>query len=245
MYFLYVDGSGQTKIKRSLKDNGFYILSGVCVHEKNWKTLESNLTSLKEELLPQLDPTKWELHAADIWNNRGFFKKPELHINFEKKKEIFLKVCKLVCESDVILFNVIILKDKLKDKYSTPKPKEYSWTLIVERFEHLLRQEPEETNNGLLFVDSDQRTPEQQIKNIIWRLVRQGSLWQQVDHVIEDPIFTKSHLRNIIQLSDLIAYIVHKHYREDLQFEAWFKLLKVKMYQPDGKLSTFGLVEFP
>ena len=57
MYFLYVDGSGQTKIKRSLENNGFYILSGVSVHEKNWKTLESNLTSLKEELLPQLDPT--------------------------------------------------------------------------------------------------------------------------------------------------------------------------------------------
>jgi len=137
------------------------------------------------------------------------------------------------------------LKDKLKNKYSTPKPTEYSWTLIVERFEYLLRQEPEETNNGLLFVDSDQRISEQEIKNIIWKLVRKGSFWQRVDHVIEDPIFTKSHLRNIIQLADMIGYIVHKHYRKDPQFEAWFQLLKAKMYQPDGKLSTFGLVEFP
>jgi len=245
MYFLYVDGSGQTKIKRSLDNNGLYVLSGVCIHERNWKTLEENLSSLKEELFPQLKPNEWELHAADIWNNRRFFSKPELHLNYEKKKEIFLKVSQLVCQSDIVLFNVIIFKDKLKDKYSTPKPKEYSWTLLVERFEHLLRQEPEETNNGLLFVDSDQRIPEQEIKDIIWKLVRRGSSWQKVDHVIEDPIFTKSHLRNIIQLADMVAYIVHKYIKRDPQFGAWCESLKTKMYQPDGRLSDFGLKEFP
>ena len=168
-----------------------------------------------------------------------------MKVNFDKKKEIFSKILELICTSELQIINVIVLKDKLNKKYTTPKAMEYSWTILVERFEHLLRNESEETNNGLLFVDSDQKIPEQEIKDLIWKLVRRGSAMQRVDHVIEDPIFTKSHLRNLIQLADMIAYVIHKHYRGDAQFENWFEGLKHKMYQPGGDLNSFGLKEFP
>jgi len=245
MYFLYADGSGQTKINKRSSINGWYILSGVIVHERNWKIIEEKLTELKKEIFPQLLPNEWELHAAEIWNNRGFFSDPELKVNFDKKKEIFSKVLELICNSELQIINIIILKDKLNQKYVTPKAMEYSWTLLVERFEHLLRNEPEETNNGLLFVDSDQKIPEKEIKDLIWRLVRKGSSMQRVDHVIEDPIFTKSHLRNLIQLADMMAYVIHRSYRGDIKFKDWFDGLKHKMYQPNGELNKFGLKEFP
>ena len=74
MFFLYVDGSGQTKIKKKSSDNSLYILSGVVLHERNWKIIEEHLSALKQELFPQLVPQNWELHAAEIWNNRGFFR---------------------------------------------------------------------------------------------------------------------------------------------------------------------------
>ncbi len=97
----------------------------------------------------------------------------------------------------------------------------------------------------MLFVDASQKIPESEIKDIVWRLVRIGSLWQQVEHVIEDPIFTKSHLRNLIQLADMIAYVIHKHYKGDPKFADWFEMLKPKMYQPNGKSHGFGIKEFP
>ena len=245
MYFLYVDGSGQTTIKRSRHDNGLYILSGVIVHERDWKVVENNLTRLKEKIFPELDPKSWELHAHDIWNNHNFFADEKLGLNLAKKQEIFSKILDLVCSSEVTLINVIIFKDKMKDRYSTPQPMKYSWTLLVERFEHFLKQQQSETNNGLLFVDSSQKVPESEIKNIILKLVRDGSAQQQVEHVIEDPVFTQSHLRNLIQLADMIAYVIHRYFRHDPKFKDWFEGLKPKMYQPSGRLHGFGIKKLP
>ncbi len=118
----------------------------------------------------------------------------KLKVDLAKKQEIFTKILGLVCKSGITLINVIIFKDRMRRKYDMPKPLEYSWTRIVERFEHFLKHEPEGTNNGLLFVDASQKIPESEIKDMVWRLVRRGSLWRRVEHVIEDPIFTKSHL---------------------------------------------------
>lgn len=245
MFFLYIDGSGNTRIKKKNPNNGFYVLSGIIVHERDWNKVEEDLSELKKKIFPNLEPNDWELHAHHIWNSTDFFSESELHLNLDKKNDIFSKVIEFICNSNVTLINVIVLKDKLNSQYITPKAKEYSWTILVERFEGYLRNQPEETNNGLLFVDSDQKIPEKEIKDIVWKLVRRGSIWQSVDHVIEDPIFTKSHLRNLIQLADMIAYVIHKHYKEDHDFEKWFESLIPKMYQPEGKLNTYGLKEFP
>lgn len=246
MFFLYVDGSGDTQIKRKEKNNGFYVLGGVIVHERDWKNVEAKITDLKQEIFPDLEPTSWELHAHDIWNSRKFFANPDLNLNLEKKKDIFSKLVKLISTSpEIMLINLIVLKDELKDKYTTPKPKEYSWKMIAERFDHFLRQQNETTNNGLMFVDSDQKIPEDEIKAILWNAVRNGTNVQRIRHVIEDPIFTKSHLRNLIQLSDMIAYIIHRVYSDHEEFKEWLEKLKPSMYQPNGNLKSFGLKEFP
>jgi len=108
-----------------------------------------------------------------------------------------------------------------------------------------LRHQNETTNNGLMFVDSDQKIPEEEIKAILWNAIRYGTNVQRIRHVIEDPIFTKSHLRNLIQLSDMTAYIVHRAYSEHNEFKEWLEKLKPSMYQPDGNLASFGLKEFP
>lgn len=241
MYFMYVDGSGQTKIKRSSNENGFYVLSGIIVHERNWKEIENSLQSLKRELFPQHNPDDWELHAFQIWKNREFFKE----INLPKKKEIFSKVFQLISDSDITIINSVINKDELKEQYITPKTMEYSWTFLIERYEHFLLDKPSETNNGLVFIDSSTKTPENEIKNLMYKLVRRGSMWQDVEHVIEDPIFLKSDRRNMIQLADMVAYCITRHKKNDPNFENWFADLTRKMYQPNGELSRYGLKEFP
>ena len=245
MYFLYVDGSGQTKIKKNHQNNGLYILSGILVHEKDWKNIEKSLDAVKQKIFPELSPTDWELHAYDIWNNHNRFADEKLNVTLEKKQEIFTKVLDFIYSSKITLLNSVIFKDAMKIQYPNLNPMESSWTFIVERFEHFLKSEPDETNNGLVFVDSSQKKPESEIKSVIWRLARYGSVMQRIDHVIEDPIFTKSHLRNLIQLADMVAYVVYKNYKGDPTFKGWFERLKPRMYQPNGRLYGFGIKEFP
>lgn len=58
MYFLYVDGSGQTKIRRNSQDSGLYILSGVLVHERDKKSIVERIDNMKRELLPMFCPNE-------------------------------------------------------------------------------------------------------------------------------------------------------------------------------------------
>ena len=246
MYFLFVDGSGNTRIKHKVRGNGFYVLGGVIVHEKDWRVVEAKIIKLKKELLPDLGPNKWELHAYDIWNNEKDFSKLEFNLNFKKKKEIFSKTVEFVCKStEIKLINIIVLKDNLQEKYAIPKAKEYSWKNMVEKFDHFLKYQEKTTNNGLMFVDSDQRIPEKEIKSILWNTVRYGIKSHKIHHVMEDPIFIESHLKNLIQLSDMIAYIIHRAYLDRDEFKVWLEKLKPSMYQPNGNLASFGLKEFP
>ena len=245
MYFLYVDGSGQTKIKPNRKSNRWYILSGVIVHEGDWRDIEKNLAEVKKEAFPEQNPEDLELHAYSIWNNQVFLANEKLNLTLAKKREVFSRVLDLVCKSKITLINTVISKDKMRARYTEPRLMEYSWMFILERFEGFLKLQPGWINDGLVFVDSSQKVPESEIRDIIQRLVREGSPQQRIDHVIEDPIFIKSHLRNLIQLADMIAYVVYKHHKGDPQFKDWFEMLKPKMYARDGRLDGSGLKKFP
>lgn len=241
MFFLYADASGNAKVYRDRDQNGLYILTGLIVHEKDWQTIENKLTQLKIDSFPNVDPNDWELHAYEIWNNINFFK----NINLNKKLEIFEKITNLICESDVTIIATVLDKEAMKNKYVNPKVMDYAWTFLIERYDHFLNTQSSVTNNGLVFMDSDQINIETQIKTILSRLVRRGSYWQAIEHVIEDPIFTKSHLRNLIQLSDVVAYFIHRHRKEHIDFKNWFDSISKKMYQPDDDLYKFGLKIFP
>ena len=241
---MYVDGSGQTKIKRNSQNNGLYILSGVLVHEKDWRSVEKRLADVKRDVFPQIRPDTWELHAQEIWNSKKFFTKKELRLNLAKKEDIFSRVVDAACESEITVVNVIIFKDVLERRRSSAVMK-FSWRRLTARFENFLRQKSFCANDGLLFIDSSQKTPETEIKNAIFAEIRKGGSQLGSYRVIENPIFVESYRWNLIQLADVIAYVVHKHYRKDSRFERWFKALKPKMYHSDGRLCGFGINEIP
>ena len=244
VYFLYADSSGLTKIKLGRHDNP-YITVGVIVHEKDYRPIEGRISEAKSMVLPGLDPCAWELHAYDIWNSRNFFDDRRMRVNRAKKMEIFSRITDLACELDITIVGVIMFKDKMADMYRSQTVMDYSWMFVAERFEHFLVQKPAETNNGLLFIDASQKNPESDIRRALQKAVKNGSNWQSIDHVIEHPIFVESHAHNLIQLADMIAYVMLKHYKGDSEFGELFELLKSRMYRYGGKLDGFGLKEFP
>ena len=244
VYYLCADGSGQTTIKRSSQDNGLYVLSGVLVHEKDWRSVEKRLVDAKQNLFPEFRPNQWELHAHNIWHGREFFAKEELGLNSAKKDRIFSKIVNIACESEITIINVIIFKDMLTQRRSLTVMKS-SWQRLTARFEGFLDQNQAHANDGLFFIDASQRTPETEIKNAILGEVRRVSSRLGSRHVVENPIFVDSFRWNLIQLADMIAYVVHKYYKKDPEFEGWFKSLVPKMYRSDGKLYGFGINEIP
>ena len=246
MYYLCVDGSGQTKIKHSSQNNGLYVLSGVLVHEEDWRYVEKRLVDVKQDLFPGFLPNSWELHAYDIWNGMDFFAKEELRLDAAKRDEIFSRVVDIACESEITIINVIIFKDMLTQRNS-PAVMKSSWRRLTVRFEDFLHQNQDQAHadDGLFFIDASHKAPETEIKNVILGEVRRRSSRLGSRHVIENPIFVDSFRWNLIQLADMIAYVVRRHYEEDPRFEGWFKSLVPKMYHSDGALYGFGINEIP
>ena len=244
MYYLCTDASGQTTLKNSIRDNGLYVLGGVVVHEKDWRSVEKRLADVKRDLFPGVRPDRWELHAHDIWHGKEFFARKELGLNSEKKDEIFSKVVNAACGAEITIINVIIFKDMLTQRRSSMVMKS-SWRRLTARFEHFLDQNQAHTNDGLFLIDASQKTPEAEIKDAILGEVRKGSGRLGSRRVVENPIFVDSFRWNLVQLADMIAYVVHRRYRQDAKFEGWFKSLVPKMYHYDDRLYGFGINEIP
>ena len=121
----------------------------------------------------------------------------------------------------------------------------YSWRRLAVRFEDFLQQNQIGHNYGLFIIDSIRKNLETWIKNTISNEVRRRNSRLGSRHVIENPIFVDSFRWNLIQLADMIAYVVHKHYHKDPVFERWFKSLDPKMYRSGGQLYGFGINEIP
>lgn len=244
MYFLYADSSGQTKIRQGEHSN-LYITVGVIVREEDWRSIVNKISEMKCDVFPEIEPREWELHAYDIWNNRDFFARKHRRLSHAKKLDIFSRTVNLARWSNITIVCVVMFKDKMAAKYRSPVVTEYSWMFVTERLEHFLVQKPEGTNNGLLFIDASHKNPELEIRKAVRNAIKDGGIGKVIDHIIEEPIFVESHTHNLIQLADMIAYVIHKHYKGDSKFEGLFEMLKSKMYRADGNLDGFGLKEFP
>lgn len=241
VYLLYADGSGNTGINRRRRDNGLYVLSGVIIHEDCLGAAERMVEEAKKELFPGAEPP--ELHAHDIWNGAGPFADGRLGVNLAKKREIFSRAADLVCVPGVTLISAVVDKDRMADLYGAPDPTEYSWTLVMERFEHFLKSRPGE-DRGRIIMDSSREGSESEIRGTVSRLARRGSRSQRIEHVMEDVTFVQSHRQNMIQLADMAAYVVHRSYA-DPSFRELFERMRPGMYQPAGSPEGYGVKEFP
>ena len=243
MYLLYADGSGDTKMKPD-RTNGLYVLSGVIVHESRLRAVEDDVIELKKSALPLLDPRDWELHAHEIWNNSGFFK-AYMGLDASKKAEIFEQVASIICRSDVTLLTVIVFKDYIPSRRSASKLTENIWTFVAERSEHFLKRMPEETNRGMLFMDSSDEISESEISNTIKRTIRNGTPRRQIEHIMRETVFVRSDEHLTVQLADMVAYIVNRRYKGDSRFDGWFETIMAKAYAPSGRVRNYGIKEFP
>lgn len=245
MYYMYVDESGNPKIKPGSTDERYYVLSGVVVHEKDWRCVERGVTDVKKKMFPKLDPQSWELHASEIWQKNNHAKYVGFNIDFEEKTEIFSRVLEFISGSGITLICVVIDKHKLADKRQTSEVLGYSWKFLVERFERFLRQRPPDTNHGMLFSDSNQKATESRVRHIIIDLMKRGDRFPSIDHLIEHPIFVKSSTRNMIQIADMVSYVVHRHCKNHPPFNDWFSMIESNLYRHKGVADGFGIKRFP
>lgn len=226
---MFADGSGSGRAADPLRDPGFYILSGVVVHESNLQRLQNDIARLKQSLFPDIMPNEVELHAHEIWNGSGSFRMDGYGLTLPDKRWVFDQTVDLARSPYIKLISIVVVKSLDVGMRGKHWPLERSWIDMVKAFKHYLSG-TKGTEYGLIFADASERMSEQVIAKTVYKTARRYCTGQRRSLVFDGVLFRDSRLEYIIQLADMIGYVIHKHMKGDSAFSGWYGRLEHNIY---------------
>lgn len=227
MRTLFVDDSGNPRGKRSAGDIGLYILAGLAVDDRNLPAVIRAAVDAKASLGGRMCLGEWEAHAHDIWNNSGQFTDKESMLSIQQRQEIFSSMVDVIARSRLDIIPVAVDRVRYGIQNTRRRPLAVGWSTMFRRFERMLDIPGGEY--GLILADAGRAGDERTARAIVEKMAR--SRMEQTPNcagVLDGVIYRDSRLDIMIQLADIVAYIMHRHYRKDAHFEGWFEAIKAK-----------------
>ncbi|HWY32671.1 MAG TPA: DUF3800 domain-containing protein [Candidatus Acidoferrum sp.] len=171
-----------------------------------------------ELLRIQRIPNQKERYKQTKKNYR--FTAPYIHLTFEERKALIRETA--VCISKwgfARLFAECIDKinypalNAKKAKSEQREVNEQALEQIVSRFENYLRIISSAQQNrtyGLLIHDNNETVCKKHTA-LMKRFHQSGTLWTNVSHIVETPLFVNSELTSMVQIADLCAYSIRRY----------------------------------
>ena len=178
----------------------------------SWKQRRSEVAKYRRSYLLQLQ------HANQIKTYKQAKKTyqhtlPYIHLTLQDRQEFVAQIADCVSEWGFArLFAECI--DKVHfDPERTPRSlNEQAFEQVISRFEQYL-QNIGDTNDqksfGLLVHDNNQ-TIARKHTQLMRNFHREGTLWVNIDRIIETPLFVDSQLTSMIQIADLCSYALRR-----------------------------------
>lgn len=203
MFVLYLDESGKSGPRDFTQP--YYVLGGLVVQESQWQPIEADLNARIDKVVPPPRPHNWELHMAEIFHGKGFFKKMER----DRREALVDAVFDVLDAHEATLIMVAIHKAKHAAKYGkrAEPVEELAYRFMLERFNTFVGRH--EGGLGLVICD-EQKEVESRTRKAHSQYRRSGTNWALIEHVIETPLFTPSHSSRMLQIVDVATYWVAK-----------------------------------
>lgn len=208
MYLLYADESGSTVDA----NQQHFVLAGFCVFERQGFWIAKELDAIAARFNPA-DPQAIELHGNPMVGGKGIwrqFPKDDRIRAIEDALKIFL-----ASHPSNRLFASVIRKAAV----SPNDPVEISFEQLASRFDYYLRRlhKSGDTQRGIIIFDKS--TYETTIQSLATDFRTVGHSWGLIRNFSEVPLFLDSKASRLIQLADIIAYAIFRHFeREDSRF---------------------------
>lgn len=226
MRLLFVDDSGSPTIRRAAWDIGVYILAGVSVDDGRLASVAGAADRAKAATIPRAGLGQREAHAHDIWNNTGQFGGHGNALTLAQKQEIFGFLTGVLAGLDVRLLPVVVDKRGRGGREPRRMPLATAWSAMFRRFEGLLDLPGGEC--GLILADAGRRADEAVARSVVEGMGR-VRMERRLGHAgVFGVIHRDSRLDVMIQLADIAAYIIHKHYRGNHIFQAWYEVIRTR-----------------
>ncbi|MBI4469632.1 MAG: DUF3800 domain-containing protein [Acidobacteria bacterium] len=158
-----------------------------------------------------------------------------IHLTDGERRRVVLDIAKCVSGWEYArLFAECV--DKLHfDPSRTPTTiDEQAFEQIVSRFERYLRNVGEEGRNYGLLIHDNNQTVARRHTLLMKRFHQRGTLWTQLNHIIETPLFVDSELTSLVQVADLCGYAIRRYLENDE--EPLFDLVFQRADRHDGRV---------
>lgn len=250
MYFCYVDESGDCGMYDATKPketgSAFFILAGIIVAAKNWRTTLGTLKAFRKKIAREgYLPYDVEFHCAEMIDPHK--EKAYTSISVSERWKLMEEYAETLGQNTSFSLITVVI-DKTKTSLD---PKAYLTTAITKLYQAFDEFLKAKETNGILFFD---RANENHITTHVRKLLGTGASGESIPDVrigwvIEDPIFRISSDSMFIQSADVVAYTLkekefpqtsRKKYNADRIFQKKLSpvCFKSKIADDDGIIRT-------
>jgi Protein of unknown function (DUF3800) len=211
MFLLYLDDAGSV----GSASETHFILSGICVFERQVHYLTRKLDDLASTIYPQ-SPQDLEFHGSHILPGKGFWRSIK---DRSARRAVLQNALSVATDlrGDWALFGVVVEKAALAGE----DPVEYAFEHIVTRFDAYLKRlhRKGNTHRGLIILDKS--TQETRLQSLARDFRINGSRWGSVTNLADVPMFVDSAATRAVQYADLVSYALWQAYEKgDISFLA-------------------------
>lgn len=208
MYLLYLDDAGSV----SSADQRHFVLSGICVFERQVHFLSEELDRLAAGYCPEA-PDKLEFHGSHMLPGKGFWR------SFDRlKRRTAIRHALATAQSlkgHWALFGVVVEKAAVAGE----DPIEFAFEHIIARFDTFLKRQFHRKNPQRGLVILDKSTMETRLQMLARDFKKNGHRWGVLANMADVPVFVDSAATRAVQYADLVSYALwQKFERGDDEF---------------------------
>lgn len=206
MRLIYVDESGNTGKNTNTPDQPLLVLTALVIEPQYVRVIEQAVQQIGEKYFgPVARNTDFEFHGAEIYQRKGrYFKGIDQAKSFDILDELINVATK---NSFISIGYVTIEKSKY---YARQHIQQSAFSLLIERIEKTLS---DLDSFGLMICDENQEL-EQLLIDDLDRYKKIGTDFgyknTSIEKLVDSVHFVKSNNNNLMQLCDVICYVIFR-----------------------------------
>lgn len=195
---------------------GRFVLACIAGSPETTAGINERIRRLRPGLVPGLDPADWELHAGDMFHNRGG--SPLGPMGRTRHMDTMRNIVDIICDSDAVTFGAVALATRKRGKRATEaKTAERAMETLVGHLE----QFAERRKGMTLRIVSDNIYEKHRLamKRALDRRALERSTQSRASRRHVTGIeFADSRSSEIVQAVDGVAYMINRNVGGDARF---------------------------